>query len=61
MFEIKPKGRMWMHEAFRIDMTSEWKKIEIYAGDFVYKNTLECIDELTFVFFSRLICNERKS
>lgn len=51
MFEIKPKGRMWMHESFRIDMTSEWKKIEIYAGDFVYKNTLECIDELTFVFF----------
>ncbi len=48
--EIKPEGKKWMHETFNFELTSQMQKYEVDFSEFLYKKTLNCIEEITFVF-----------
>lgn len=48
--ELKPKGKAWMHEAFDFELTPEYETFTIDTEDFMYKETLKCLEEITIVF-----------
>ena len=47
--EIKPRGHQWMHESFEFEITNKPTYYKIRFSDFRNKETLECVDEITFV------------
>ncbi len=47
--EIKPKGRNWMHESFDFKITDKQTAYTINFSEFLKKETLDCVDEITFV------------
>ena len=47
--EIKPKGREWMHESFDFCVSSDFERYSIDLADFIYPDTLKCVEEITFV------------
>lgn len=56
--EIKPKGRAWMHESFSFALTPEYKEHTIALADFVFPETLKCLEEVTFVLKLSSFANE---
>lgn len=48
--ELKPKGKAWMHESFDFELMSEYETFAIDIEDFVYKDTLKCLEEITILF-----------
>ncbi len=47
--EIKPEGKEWMHESFDFCISSEFEEYSIDLMDFIYPDTLKCVEEITFV------------
>lgn len=56
--EIKPQGRAWMHESFDFEIGSEYKEYYIDCKDFLYHETLSCVEEITFVIKTDSFSNE---
>lgn len=48
--ELKPKGKAWMHEIFEYELAADYTTLEIDLNDFVHKDTLKCLEEITIVF-----------
>ena len=56
--EIKPKGRVWMHESFQFELSGEFETFTVDLGDFEYPETLGCVEELTFVLKPEFFADE---
>lgn len=58
--ELKPEGKRWMHESFSFCVSSEWQKyvIDLTDTDFLFPETLECLEEVTFVIKPNSFANE---
>lgn len=57
--ELKPKGKVWMHEVFDFELSSEYNTYTIDVEDFVYKDTLKCLEEITLVFKPESFAHEQ--
>lgn len=58
--ELKPKGKAWMHEVVDCELTSEYSTFTIDTADFIYKDTLGCLEEITIVFRPESFVNEEQ-
>lgn len=56
--ELKPKGRAWMHESFDFSLSSEFEECCIRFEDFLFPETLRCLEEITFVLKPASFSNE---
>lgn len=57
--EIKPEGKAWMHESFDFCISPEYAEYTIDLADFVYPQTLRCVEEITFVIKPISFANEK--
>ena len=61
--EIKPEGRLWMHEVFTIRLSKETYEADCkitLPEDFTDKRTLQCMNEITFVIHPTDFVNDTK-
>lgn len=56
--EIKPEGKAWMHESFDFSLSSEFEEFTIDVADFDYPETINCLEEITFVIKPVSFTNE---
>lgn len=56
--EIKPEGKKWMHESFEFDLSPEFETYSIDIADFQYRDTLHCVEEITFVIKQSSFAND---
>lgn len=56
--EVKPEGKKWMHESFEFELNSEYETFSIDIADFEHRETLRCVEEITFVIKQSSFANE---
>lgn len=56
--EIKPEGKAWMHESFDFSISSNFTEYTIDLSEFIYPQTIRCVEEITFVIKPVSFVNE---
>ena len=56
--EIKPEGKAWMHDSFDFSLSSKFEEFTIDVADFDYPETINCLEEITFVIKPVSFTNE---